>query len=256
METFPVVVLGAMALYGLYAVNYDQKPTQYIEGVNQKGGRLQKKKNKGAMQTNLTTKGNEGAKKEKILLDMAESGMTYGIERAQHLNLTNLNEAYKPYSAPPQKSSHSIAEFLNNQASKNAYLENNATPFYFWRDGEIPLATTQQSNPNVEIPSRKSIKGDRFASLASYSRVYVDSGYDTAPPNSSARDKMLGQGEPETYEVPHVPEEGKLNRDWNVYGPGGVNQVIYNQHHERLTRSRGANRSHIVASRSAGYKKR
>jgi hypothetical protein len=166
--------------------------------------------------------------------------------------MTNLNEAFKPYTAPRQKSTHSISEFLTGHTHRNAYLESNGHPFYFSNDGCIPLSSTQQSNPNIEIPSSASIKGDRFNSLANYSRVYIDSGYEQLPPNSAAKHMLLGQGEPTEYEVPHVPMEGKLNRDWNPWGPGGVSQTVSNRNHAYNTRIRGADRSHIISSKSAG----
>lgn len=249
----PIILgsLGATALYLTYD-DTNRYENLRVQGVSQTGRPEKCAHNPGRLQTDLTKTGPTDAKKHKTLLDMAEMGISYGIERAQHLNMTNLNEAYKPYSAPPQKSTHSLSEFLKHQADKNAYLEANGHPFYFYTEGVIPLSSTQQSNPNIEIPSRASIKGDRNASLANYSRVYIDSGYDQAPPNSSAKDMLLGQGEPTEYEVPHVPMEGKLNRDWNPWGPGGVAQTIFNKHNARLTHSRGVNCTHIISSKSSG----
>lgn len=255
MATFaPYLVLGAMGLYSVYLYYYTPKPDQYVQGVNQKGGTLQPKASNKPQDTGVSKSQPERPKEDRLALDFRESGYVYGIEKAQNLNITNLNEDFKPYSAPPQESTYSMTDFLNNKAKNYAYLEANATPFYFNRDGEIPLSSTQQSNPNVEIPSKSSIRGDKRATLTTYDRVYIDQGYDQKTPNSSAVDKLLGQGEPETYEVINVPEEGKLNRDWNPYGPGGVQQDIYNRAHEWQTRKMGTNRSHIIASRSAGAK--
>lgn len=253
MATFvPYLVLGAMGLYSVYLYYYTPKPDQYVQGVNQKGGTLQPAVTDKSQDSGVTKSMNEDARKERIALDFRESGYVYGIEKAQNLNMTNLNEDFKPYSAPPQESTYSMTDFLDNKARNYAYLEANATPFYFTRDGEIPLSSTQQSNPNVEIPSRASIRGDKRSTLATYDRVYIDEGYDQKMPDSRAVDRLLGAGEPETLEVVNVPEEGKLNRDWNPYGPGGVQQVLYNKRHEYETRKMGANRSHIIASRSSG----
>lgn len=252
----PYLVLGAMGLYSFYLYNYQPKPDQFVQGVNQKGGKIQTSADRGSksQDTQVTKSMNEQPKVESKSLDFREAGMVYGIERAQSLNVTNLNEDYKPYSAPPQESTYSMTEFLDNKAKNYAWLEANATPFYFSRDGEIPLASTQQSNPNVEIPSKAGIRGDTKSSLGTYSRAYIDSGYDDKTPSSAAKDMMLGAGEPETYEVTNVPEEGKLNRDWNPWGPGGVVQTLYNKQHEYVTQQRGTNRSHIVASESSGAK--
>lgn len=252
----PYLVLGAMGLYSFYLYNYQPKPDQYVQGVNQKGGKIQATPaTSGKPQDTQVTKSmDEAPKAASKALDFREAGMVYGLEKAQSLNVTNLNEDYKPYSAPPQESTYSMTDFLDEKAKNYAWLEANATPFYFSRDGEIPLASTQQSNPNVEIPSKAGIRGDTKSSLGTYSRAYIDSGYDEKPPTSAAKDMLLGQGEPETSEVTNVPEEGRLNRDWNPWGPGGAVQTLYNKQHEYVTQQRGTNRSHIVSSQSSGAK--
>ena len=249
----PYIVLGALALYAGYLYWYEPtNHTNVVQGFNQGGGDAQPEKDKTVNDTRVTQSIPEEGRADSIGLNMRESGMTYSLFRAQNLNLTNLNEDYKPYSAPIQESTYSMNKFLNDQAKNYAYLEANATPFYFTRDGEIPLATAQQSNPNVEVPSTSSIRGDRNASLANYDRVYVDEGYDAERPFSTAKDRLLGAGEPTETEVVHVPEEGRLNRDWNPYGPGGVIQDLYNKRHAYETQKKGADQTHIAASRSAG----
>lgn len=248
MEVFVLLGVGLAAMFvgSSYAKSTSSSS---IQGVVQKGGPdINQGSDLGSFDTGVTESGNTELKKKRNLSDMAEMGMTYGMEKPSNLNLTNLNEAWKPWSAPDQKPTYSIPEFYENQAEKNAWLEAKGYPFYFWKDGEIPLATNQQSNPNIELPGKESIRGDPNASLYNnYLRAYIDGGYDSNPPFSTASDRLLGAGEPEEEEVQFVPEEGKLNRDANPWGPDGVLQNIYNGYTSRQTKKYGPDQTHIIS---------
>lgn len=178
--------------------------------------------------------------------DMHEMGMSYSIEKPTHLELTNLNEAWKPWSAPSQDPSRSVDSLFKYQAQKDAYLETYGYPFYFHKNGEMPLASTQQSNPNVEVPSyNSSFRWDPKNSLLNYPRVYADGA--NSNPFSTRKANMFGAGEPTESEVVQVPEEGRLNRENNPWGPGGTLQTIWTSQQETLTRRKGTNRSTLLA---------
>jgi hypothetical protein len=178
--------------------------------------------------------------------DFHDAGIFWGIERPTLLNVTNLNEAWKPYSAPSQKETRSLYELYKNESQKSAYLGEYAHPFYFMRDGEIPLATPEQSNPNVELPCRyTSFKGDPNQSLTYYPRVYYDysCGQDNPHIFSSGNNRVWNAGQPTESEVLTVPREGMVNREFNPWGPGGVLQRIFNARNERITQRKGVDRA-------------
>jgi len=187
--------------------------------------------------------------------DLHDMGMSYSIQKPSHLELTNLNEAWKPWSAPSQTPSRSVDALFKFQAQKDSYLETYGYPFYFHKNGEIPLASAQQSNPNVEIPNpNQSFRWDPKNSLAHYPRVYADGA--NAHVFSTRKTNMFDAGEPTESEVVRVPEEGRLNRENNPWGPGGVLQNIWNKQHETLTLRKGTDRSTILAPPSIARRRR
>lgn len=181
--------------------------------------------------------------------DLREAGISWGTQKTQDLNLNNLNEAYKPRSAPTQIPTHDLDEILTDQADITAYVNQHAYPFYFRRVSEVPLATAAQATLSIEIPIYgRSFKGDKKNSLASYPRVYSDKWYPGDNKSYSTFTGFkgtMGAEEPESYEEVYVPREGDMNRDYNPWGPGGVIQRIYNKDAERVTRRKRTDRAAI-----------
>lgn len=226
-------VLGAVMVIGYYCTKEQQT-------ADPKGQTSGPDKDFGTLNTSY-----EG-QKHMYMRDMVDTGVVWGIQRPTMLNVTNLNEAWKPYSAPSQKPSRSLYGFFETESEKSAYLGQYAHPFYFMRNGEIPLATPEQSNPNVEIPCRgQSIKGDPTNSLANYPRVYADISCNGPTPHifSKSESRVWNAGQPTESEVVTVPREGQVNREFNPWGPGGVLQRIFNTRNERETRRKGVDRS-------------
>lgn len=180
--------------------------------------------------------------------DIKDAGISQGTLKTQNLNLTNLNEAWKPRTAPRQTPTHNVDDVYRDQSAIISYMEEYAHPFYFMRSGEIPLGSSEQSNPNVEIPLRGvSIKGDPNNSLAYYPRVYWD--YDNEEKNPwlfTGDRRVMAAGEPEEMEERRVPPEGYLNRNQNPWGPGGVVQRLHNGVNERVSRVKHCDRSEVV----------
>lgn len=181
------------------------------------------------------------------LKDLTETGMSTGLYKASWHQLADLNEVYRPRSAPSQVPTRNVNKIFRSEADIQAYLEEYGPRFYFRPTGEIPLGTTAQSNPNVEIPSRNtSIRGDPKASLGNYPRAWVDfTGLQNASTDCT-HVMDLGAGEPTEIEECEVPPEGLLNRTMNPYGPGGAVQRINNARQETLTRHLGMDRSRIA----------
>lgn len=187
--------------------------------------------------------------------DLAEAGISWGTQRADTHHLINLNEVYKPRSAPRQGPTRNLDEIWQDQADITAYLEEFGPQFHFMRDGSVPLNVPQQSNPNVEIISPDvSFRNDPDYSLTHYPRAYVDN-HHGRPTNStfSDRDDVLESGQPTEWEVTRVPQTGRLNFQNNPFGPGGAVQNLNASRQSRLTRELGTNRAVVSAPPQGRY---
>ena len=125
-------------------------------------------------------------------------------------------------------------------------MEATATPFYFnERQGSIPYATAQQSNPLVEIHPG-SLKNDREKSLLKYPKVYVDSGEEIRKTTAEPQDKFLDAGFPENAEKKFVPLTGRLNRMYNPWGNGGQLNRVFTKRQENLSERKRGDRSVLM----------
>jgi hypothetical protein len=232
MSLLPIVVIGGIGVVG-YLCTQDK----YME--EKRGPPKDGVRDFGTRETNFN------GLKHTFFRDMHDTGIAWGIQRPTMLNVTDLNEAWKPYSAPDQTPSRSLFDLFKNEADKSAYLGKFAHPFYFMRDGEIPLSTAEQSQPNVETISKtQSFKGDPNSSLCYYPRVYVDYHNGNNPHiYSTSERRVWNAGQPTESEVLYVPREGQVNREFNPWGPGGVLQRIFNTRNERETRRKGVDRA-------------
>lgn len=181
--------------------------------------------------------------------DFSDAGISMGADRTAHLNVTNLNEAWKPRTAPRQGPTRNVNEIFRDQADRDSYLFQYAPQFFFRRTPEVILSNAEQSNPNVEIPAKGvSIHGDPGNSLAYYPRVYYDYATPGQNPHIFSEDQGRGgAGQPTESEVRRVPREGDLNYNQNPWGPGGVLQQLFNRHGRQLTNQFGTDRSRVIA---------
>jgi hypothetical protein len=181
--------------------------------------------------------------------DLREAGISWGTQRTQDLNLNNLNEAYKPRSAPTQIPTWETDDIFTDQADINAYVNEFGYPFYFRRNDMVPLASALQGNLNIEIPVYgQSFRGDYTNSLSHYPRVYSDkyaSGDNRAYSTFTGYRGTMAAEEPESWEEVYVSKEGEPNWAMNPFGPGGVIQKLYNKKAEKDTRRMKTNRSQI-----------
>jgi hypothetical protein len=243
----PIVLLGVLAAVGYVCTvdKYDTVPRG--EGGSQDAG----ERDFGTHKTSLA------GMQHTYMRDFHDAGIFWGMNRPQMLNMTNLNDAWKPYSAPQQKSTRSLFQIYKNEAEKEAYLGQYAHPFYFMKDGEIPLASAEQSNPNVEIPCKgQSIRGDTGNSLAFYPRAYADlSQCDGNTPHifSKKGERIWNAGQPTEEEEVYVPREGQVNREFNPWGPGGVLQRLFSTRNERETRRKGVDRAVLTVPPPSSY---
>lgn len=190
------------------------------------------------------------------LRDIQDAGFLTGIERASNINIANVNEAYKPLSAPDQTPIRSLFTFCQNQAKRTALLAEYGHDFYFERNGEIPLGTGEQQMLNVEVPgggSNSSIRGDPGNSLSYYARVYRDYHGSNNPHLFSNNSKTWNAGEPEEWSQMFVPREGQKREEWNPWGPGGVLQRVFTTRQERETRTKKVDRSRVLAPPPTTY---
>jgi len=242
-EKMELLVLGVMGVLGATYLTRDYDNNGLVMDSNRENNT-----NGRNMKTDVTEYKPLAPKFKRNMMDISETGILYGIEKSSTKNLTNLNDAYKPWSAPRQKPTYSMVDIFKDRAETQAYLEATGTPFYFNKNqGEMVLGTTQQSNPLIEIPGKMSIKGDRENSLAHYPRVYIDAGEEIKKKTSEPYDRMLNAGMPTESETKLVPMEGLLNREWNPWGPGGHLQTLFNRNHEKKSVKKGANQSNLMA---------
>lgn len=223
MALATVAVLGALAAFGFVAVSPDLR-SWYEPDVS--------------IDQDFRT----------LHRDFDEVGIGLGAARTGALNLTNLNEAWKPRSAPRQAPTRNISNIYRDQSDIVAYLKQYAPQFYFQHQGEMPLSSAVQSNPNVEVPTcTSSIAHDPGQSLLYYPRVYCDYNEPNNPHLFTGQPGTINSsGVPTEWEVLHVPKEGALNFQNNPYGPGGALQRLFNRQARELTREHWVDRSHLV----------
>lgn len=180
--------------------------------------------------------------------DNQEAGISWGTQRSKDFQLANLNEVYKPRSAPRQKGTNTVNDVFKDQADVGSWLTQNTYPFFFRRVSEVPLSTAAQSNLNIEIPVKgRSFRGDPLNSLAHYPRVYSDN------VRASDRNALLFTGEKGTLaaEEPETTEELRYARDnqpqflYNPFGPGGVIQRLTNRGSRAKTKRIKADQARI-----------
>lgn len=181
--------------------------------------------------------------------DNREAGLSWGTQRTDDHDLNNLNEAYKPRSGPTQAPTHDLDLILSDQADIDAYVNTYAYPFFFMRNGMVPLAASEQGALNVEIPMYgRSFRWDTKNSLAHFPRVYSDKyepGQNKANSTYAGQRKTMAAEEPEVWEEMYVPREGDNNKVYNPWGPGGAIQMLYNARDEKTTMEKGTDRSRI-----------
>lgn len=178
--------------------------------------------------------------------EFTDVGISMGAARTAYLDMTNLNEAWKPRTAPRQKPTDNLQDVYRSEADSAAYLTQNGSSFYFQWQGEMPLASTENGNPNIEVPSSiSSFRGDPGNSLLYYPRVYFDNYPGMNPIVYSYEKGTMAAGMPTETEVAFVPEEGQLNINNNPYGPGGFLQRLYNSDAQTKSRIMRTDRSVI-----------
>lgn len=189
--------------------------------------------------------------------ELGETGIYYGAYKPTNLNEANLNEAWKPVSAPYGGSTHSLQKVFDEQASRYALVETKAHRFFYKHaDGEIPYGTNQQANPNVYlITSRSSFRGDPHNSLQDYPRVYYDYHNGNNPHRfaSTTDNRNKWVGEPEEFEELRVPTDNWFKSVANPYGPGGWVQQLWGKRNAREARETGMVKARLAAG-PKGYR--
>lgn len=204
--------------------------------------------------TRDVSKGEQDAssKREQMFQEYEETGIFWGNQRVSDLNVTGLNSANKPYSAPRQDPTGDISDINRDQADRETFLEVYHPPFFFRDNTEIPYTSAAAGvYSGVEIPGMLSIRGDPGASLARLPRTYIDCRNcvnSQLYPFTGEEGTLgaMGASQPAIWEEVNVPETGQLNFDFNPYGVGGAVQNLMNVKNSRITRERGTDRSTII----------
>ena len=115
------------------------------------------------------------AKREQMFQEYEETGISWGKQRVSDLNVTGLNSANKPYSAPRQDPTNDLSDINKDQADRETFLEVHHPPFFFRDNTEMPYTSAAAGvYSGVEIPGMMSIRGDPNSSLARLPRTYID----------------------------------------------------------------------------------
>jgi hypothetical protein len=194
----------------------------------------------------FTTATDQNSEISEMMRDFNEMGISYSAIKVNNLNVTNLNDASLPFSGPYQKPTRSMRDIYSGMAQNIQLVEKFGTNFYLNEMGMIPLASAEQSNPNVEIPTENSIMGDPNMTLARFPRVMIDRTNTKGNPYPYTNPMNSAGNMPTETEVKYVPNTGKLNRLYNPWGPGGTVQKLASAAQESEVRLRGTNQSRII----------
>ncbi len=236
------IVLAALALTGAAYLNQDVDQSS----INKEGDSI-RNGTRLVNATEVTKYKDPQIKKQRHIFDYSQHGINYSMVRGQDLNIANLNEAYKPYSAPRQCPTFSLPEIFDDRADSVSYVEAFSTPAHFNQGGIIPLATSQNTSYTVCIPTKASIKGDRNASLAHHPRVYIQGGEELHKRTAEMKDKMLRAGMATENLKMYPALTGVLNREQNPWGNGGVLQSVFGAEQAWRTKKKGANQAVVMA---------
>lgn len=176
-----------------------------------------------------------------------DGGMTYGVGKPDQINLANLNEAYKPWTAPAIDGFPTVNKLYDQIATRTAYLQNYAYPFWFMQDQQMPIGNNHNKVYNVELPKGGTIWGDDHNTLRKLPRFYEDSlGYHIFS-NSGFVGEGDSAGEPtESLHRREDPDPRSIGARFNPYGPGGELQTLFTRQTAERSRRLGTNRSVVM----------
>lgn len=187
-----------------------------------------------------------------MLKDLMSTGIVNATIRPFYLAFTDLNEAFKPHSAPFQTPTHDLGLILEQYDRNLAYEQSYAPAFFFKTPiSQISLSTAEQSNPNVIVPDKWS-QPPGAKSLGYHPRAYYEYHnqelYDKTYKNRfTTTGYNTDAGMPTETEVHHVPPDaGPINIEFNPWGPGGLLQNLFNNGLQARTLTQGADLSTII----------
>jgi len=187
-----------------------------------------------------------------MLKDFNSTGIVLGTIRPFYLAFTELNEAFKPHSAPSQKGTYSLSETFADYGRNQSYEMAHAPDFFFKSPiAQISLATAQQSNPNVIVPDSWSAPPGAQA-LGHHPRAYQEY-KNEALFNETQKNRFTTSGYntdggmPTETDVRHdPPDAGVISTEYNPWGPGGLLQNLFNNGLAQRTKKNGTNLSTIL----------
>ena len=194
------------------------------------------------------------------LRDFTEFGMPLALWRTDNLNVTNLNNAWKPRSAPDQSPTRNLYDIFDASAERQSYLDKFGHLFYIRaNDGQIPLTGAEGGSLTIQLPdgSRNSTLWNDTKRVLPYNPlVYRDwlrwNPHIYAVGGAPVYNSNIGQ--PTEWETPTgEPHSSPVNENTNPLGPGGTFQSIYRASNQRAAFDKFIARDHVITPPPSNY---
>lgn len=202
----------------------------------------------------------ESAEHRMHLRDFLEYGMPTALWRTDNLNTVNLNNAWKPRSAPSQTPTRNLFGVMDDNAERQAYLDKYAHLFYIRaNDGQIPLTRAEGGSLVIQLPdgsNSSTLWNDNKRVLPYNPLVYRDwvrwNPHIFAVGGAKVYNANIGQ--PTEWETPTGgPHSSPINENTNPLGPGGTFQSIYRASSEREARDKFISKERVIAPPPSRY---
>lgn len=218
MEYIPIIIVGGIA----YAVTN----LPYIKDMNLPVSFLDRKVD--YTQPVYALSDNTLAE----LDEYEQNGYPIALQKVSNLTMTNINDAWKPYGPPRQMESKGLYDTYQEEARRNAYVKTyGIAPFINRHEMEIPIASAQQSNPNVSIP-QADLTGTPLEPLMYYPRAWIDDeNYDKGTAFADSDFRVWGSNMMPSEWMPSDThdDEGRMSRFMNPWGLNGNYIRLFNR---------------------------
>lgn len=194
--------------------------------------------------------------KRMIMRDFHDMGIPLDLYKTSQLDTVNLNNAWKPRSAPDQRPTRSLYQLLETTSDTEAYLDKYAFRFYVRaEDGYVPQSRPEANPQTIELPGggwSSTLKGDTHRTLQFQPLAYRDwhrwNPVQFANPSNS---KVFNGnvGAPTEFQTDlGQPTSAPINNNRNPYGPSRATMVnIPKARSARDSRNRFISRDQFLA---------
>jgi len=200
--------------------------------------------------------------KKMIMRDFHDMGIPLDLYKTAQLDTVNLNNAWKPRSAPDQVPTRSLYRLLETTSDTETYLDKYAFGFYIRaEDGYIPCSRPEANPQTIELPGggwTSTLKGDDKKTLQYQPLAYRDwHRWNPVQFANPTNGKVFNGnvGAPTEFQTDlGQPTSAPINNNRNPYGPSRATFVnIPRARSERDSRNRFINRTQFLAPVHSRY---